>query len=115
MNKEFNKLQATISKNISNISKAFDDYQQGHFQERPAEFFCLELNGESGELANFEKKKWKGLNVAHEALAEEAADVFIALINYANSRGINMEAALMQKLQLIEDKRVELKGKGEKY
>ncbi|HOK14577.1 MAG TPA: hypothetical protein PK007_06595, partial [Candidatus Kapabacteria bacterium] len=79
------------------------------------EFFCLELNGEAGELANLEKKIWKGKLVQLEQVADEAADTFIALLNYANSRKINLAEAVAKKLKIIEQKRVELAKKGEDY
>ena len=66
---------------LSHIQKAFDDYQNNYFQKRSPEFFCLELNGEAGELANNEKKKWKGREIEHSSFEDEAADVFIALMN----------------------------------
>lgn len=105
-----------ISKeNLEEIQKQFDIYQKQNFPERSPEFFCLELNGEAGELANLEKKKWKGKNIDLNDLADEAADVLIALMNYSNSRGINLGDAVAKKLIKIEEKRVFLKDKGEEY
>jgi NTP pyrophosphatase (non-canonical NTP hydrolase) len=40
-------------------------------------------------------------------LAEEAADVFISLINYCNSRQINLEQAVTDKLKIIEERRLQ--------
>jgi NTP pyrophosphatase (non-canonical NTP hydrolase) len=97
------------------IQKYFDEYQINFFAERTGEFFCLELNGEAGELANLEKKKWKGKDIAQEALADEAADVFIALMNYSNARGIDLGKAVKAKLERIENKRLELANKGIEY
>lgn len=103
--KEF---QDVVKKNIAASQLEFDKYQKQCFPERPPEFFCLELNGEAGELANKEKKIWKGLDIPHEDLADEAADVFIALMNYSNSRNIDLCKAVAHKLKKIEDKRVAL-------
>jgi len=55
--KEFSQLIENISSKISKIQQNFDDYQKEFFPERSPQFFCLELNGEAGELANLEKKK----------------------------------------------------------
>lgn len=101
--------------NISLIQKGFDNYQVECFTKRPSEFFCLELNGEAGELANIEKKSWKGKHVGFEKFEDEAADVMIALINYSNAKGINLGEAIYNKLVHIENKRTKLAEKGEKY
>jgi NTP pyrophosphatase (non-canonical NTP hydrolase) len=94
-------LQATVVSHAAQIQEAFDRYQQACFIARSAEFFCLELCGEAGELANLEKKRWKGASVADERIRDEAADVFIALMNYANARGVNLAQAVADKLQRI--------------
>jgi NTP pyrophosphatase (non-canonical NTP hydrolase) len=39
--------------------------------------------------------------VADERIRDEAADVFIALMNYANARGVNLAQAVADKLQRI--------------
>jgi NTP pyrophosphatase (non-canonical NTP hydrolase) len=101
------KFQDVVEKNLSASQLEFDTYQQKCFPVRPPEFFCLELNGEAGELANKEKKIWKGIEIAHEELADEAADVFIALMNYSNSRKIDLGKAVAQKLMKIEEKRLD--------
>ena len=67
------------------------------------------------KLANLEKKKWKGKNIDLNDIADEAADVLIALMNYSNYRGINLGDAVAKKLIKIEEKRVFLKDKGEEY
>ncbi|MCL5990874.1 MAG: hypothetical protein M1419_02075, partial [Bacteroidetes bacterium] len=85
------------------IQSEFDSYQNNYFPKRTPEFFCLELNGEAGELANAEKKLWKGKNVENSLLEDEAADVFIALMNYSNSRKINLGEAVKEKLIKIEE------------
>jgi len=90
---------------IKEIQSAFDSYQRACFKERPAEFFALELNGEAGELANNEKKLWKGETVARELVEDEAADVFIALMNYCNAREIPLGRAVAAKLVTIEKRR----------
>lgn len=100
---------------LSKIQSDFNQYQINYFTERTPEFFCLELNGEAGELANLEKKKWKGRQVEQDKLADEAADVFIALMNYSNARGIDLGEAVYAKLQRIETKRAELEMNGEEY
>ncbi len=100
---------------LANIQRDFDGYQNQYFLQRSPEFFCLELNGEAGELANLEKKIWKGKFVQLEQIADEAADTFIALLNYANARKINLAKAVANKLKIIEKKRLELAQKGEDY
>ncbi len=103
------------SSQLQEIQSGFDDYQNKFFEKRSPEFFCLELNGEAGELANNEKKQWKGREIDHSAFADEAADVFIALMNYANSRGINLSEAVINKLQYIENKRLEMAKEGKNF
>lgn len=105
----------TVTECIPAVQKEFDKYQKEHFPVRSGEFFCLELNGEAGELANLEKKLWKGKDIAHEALADEAADVLIALMNYSNARKINLGEAVRTKLKKIDEKMKELKSRGESY
>lgn len=105
----------SIKNSVRKIQDLFDKYQKKCFTERGAEFFCLELNGEAGELANLEKKQWKGKSVEHERFSDEAADVFIALMNYCNARGINLEKAVINKLNIIEERRSLLESVGEKY
>jgi len=96
--------EATIlqtNEGLPGIQKAFDTYQQECFLQRPPEFFCLELCGEAGELANLEKKRWKGSTPNDVHTAEEAADVFIALMNFCNARGIELSQAVSSKLERI--------------
>jgi NTP pyrophosphatase (non-canonical NTP hydrolase) len=100
---------------LKDIQALFDAYQQTYFMERPPEFFALELCGEAGELANLEKKRWKGKEIAHTAIADEAADVFIALMNFANARSIDLAQAVCDKIQRIEHKRTYLAEQGEQY
>lgn len=90
------------------IQKKFDEYQKERFPVRSAEFFCLELCGEAGELANIEKKRWKGNIVPSAQFSDEAADVFIALMNYCNARGVELGKAVLKKLYIIEEKRSQL-------
>jgi len=94
-------LIASVIQGLEPIQLAFDAYQNACFIARPAEYFALELCGEAGELANLEKKRWKGVvpNEAHTA--EEAADVFIALMNFCNARGIELPIAVCRKLERI--------------
>lgn len=111
----FENLLEAIKNGLPDIQKFFDEYQSIFFPKRPPEFFCLELNGEAGELANAEKKLWKGKEIPNEKLEDESADVFIALLNYVNARKINLSEALHLKLHEIENKRIELSQKGESY
>ncbi len=100
---------------ISVVQDEFDVYQKALFPSRSPEFFCLELNGEAGELANLEKKLWKGKDIEFDRIADEAADVLIALMNYCNARKINLGEAVKLKLDRIEQKRAELAEKGLEY
>lgn len=109
------KIQETSKQNLKLIQEEFDLYQKQNFPERSPEFFCLELNGEAGELANLEKKLWKGKNIDIENIGDEAADVFIALMNYSNSRKIDLGDFVSQKLKKIEATRLLLKQNGEEY
>jgi len=104
-----------LQTSIEHIQFGFDAYQNESFDKRLPEFFCLELNGEAGELANLEKKAWKGKTIPHDRFNDEAADVLIALFNYANSRGINLGKAVFEKLQIIEANRAKLEEIGERY
>lgn len=110
-----NDLISNIEGQINQIQSQFGEYQNSYFPERSPEFFCLELNGEAGELANAEKKRWKGRYVDDEVYANEAADVFIALMNYANARGIDLSKAIKKKLLKIEKERIELEKQGKDY
>jgi len=106
--KSLENFKDVIKRVISESLSEFDLYQKQCFPVRPPEFFCLELNGEAGELANKEKKIWKGIDINHDELADEAADVFIALMNYSNSRNIDLGKAVANKLKVIEDRRLTL-------
>lgn len=101
----FEALLTACEELLPRLQSRFNAYQRENFPERMPEFFCLELCGEVGELANLEKKQWKGLTIEHERYADEAADVLIALINYANTRGIELGSALKTKLRIIEQQR----------
>jgi len=109
------KLISQIDDNLPVIQQGFDYYQEQFFKKKPPEFFCLELNGEAGELANLEKKLWKGRTISEDDLSDEAADVFIALINYCNSRNINLSSSLIKKLKIIEEIRLSRKEQGLDY
>ncbi len=87
---------------LNTLQAEFARYQQEAFPEREPKFFALELAGETGELANLEKKEWKGRKVERAAYTDEAADVMIALINYANARGIELGEAVSGKMAKIE-------------
>ena len=97
---------------LSRAQAGFAAYNAAAFPARPAEFFALELAGEAGEVANKEKKLWKGRSIAHEELADEAADVLIAVVNYANARGIDLGEAVAEKLREIERRRVRDRDEG---
>lgn len=105
-----NRLKEPSANGLKSIQNEFDNYQKQAFEERTSSFFALELCGESGELANLEKKIWRDptKEIEFDKLSDEAADVFIALMNYCNSRNIQLEDAVHSKLKRIEDKR--LKG-----
>ena len=87
----------------------FAAYQAAAFGKREPAFFALELCGEAGELANLEKKAWRGTKMTPEtfaqAVAEEAADVLITVLNYANARDINLARQVADKLKIIEHRR----------
>ncbi len=108
-------LLENLSNQMDIIQSNFDAYQNECFDKRSPEFFCLELNGEAGELANLEKKSWKGKIVPIERFEDEAADVMIALINYANARGISLGKSVHKKLISIEEIRYRLEQSGERY
>lgn len=93
---------------LKNIQNEFDVYQKNAFESRSPSFFSLELCGECGELANLEKKIWRdpSKEIEMEKLSDEAADVFIALMNYCNTRNIDLENSVMIKLVKIEEKRL---------
>ncbi len=92
---------------LAELQREFERYQTRAFPVRGANFFALELNGEAGELANLEKKAWKGKEIPSEEFADEAADVLIALLNYANARGIDLAVAVRMKMGIIDQKRLE--------
>ena len=84
------------------LQAEFARYQEEAFPEREPRFFALELAGETGELANLEKKEWKGREIDQAAYTDEAADVMIAVMNYANARGIDLAEAVSEKMAEIE-------------
>lgn len=92
---------------IARLQEEFDRYQKEAFPVRGANFFALELTGEAGELANLEKKAWKGKEIDTADFADEAADVLIALLNYANSRQIDLAPAVEKKMRFIDRRRIE--------
>lgn len=111
----FDRLLSAVQEGIGKVQKEFDAYQREKFALKTPEFFCLELNGEAGELANVEKKHWKGDHIEAERFEDEAADVMIALFNYSNARGINLAEAVNCKLKKIDSKRLVLEKQGKKY
>lgn len=94
---------------VQALQAEFAAYQAAAFGPREPAFFSLELCGEAGELANLEKKAWRGTKMTKEAfdeaVAEEAADVLIAVLNYANARQINLARQVADKLATIEHRR----------
>lgn len=104
-----------VANALQKVQSGFDDYQRDCFTKRSSEFFCLELNGEAGELANIEKKAWKGKFVEQELFESEAADVLIALMNYCNAKGVKLGDAVKDKLNVIEQKRTEMEQNNEQY
>lgn len=90
-----------VEEGLDPIQRAFDAYQSACFIARPPEFFALELSGETGELANLEKKRWRGSPVDEAHVADEAADVLISLMNFCNARGVNLATAVAAKLPRI--------------
>lgn len=110
----FDKNIETIFDSLLRIQSQVMSYQK-YFVSRSKEFYALELCGEVGELANIEKKAWKGRKISEEHLAEETADVFIALVNYCDARGINLAEAVKSKMLVIADRWVEKKKNGEEY
>ena len=98
---------------LGTLQTEFRRYQEAAFPHRPPRFFALELAGETGELANLEKKVWKGRRVNEADFVDEAADVCIALLNFANSRGIDLAAAVERKMRHIDrSRRAEPEGSG---
>ncbi len=91
---------------LYSLQAEFNKYQEAAFPQRLPRFFALELAGECGELANLEKKVWKGREIPDADFIDEAADVCIAIINYCNSRGIDLAAAVKLKMERIDGKRV---------
>lgn len=90
---------------LGTLQGEFRRYQEAAFPRRPPRFFALELAGEAGELANLEKKVWKGRSVASDEFADEVADVCIALLNFANSREIDVAASVRAKMSRIDRRR----------
>ena len=95
-------LLPTAYAGLRELQHEFRRYQEAAFPQRPPRFFALELAGETGELANLEKKVWKGRPVARDDFEDESADVCIALLNYVNSRGIDLAGAVREKMRRID-------------
>ncbi|MFZ9870011.1 MAG: hypothetical protein ACO3E0_02515 [Candidatus Kapaibacteriota bacterium] len=94
-------LQQHVSECLAVVQADFDAYQRRAFIERPSEFFALELCGEAGELANIEKKRWRGSDIDYDHRADEAADVLISLMNFCNAAGIDLATAVARKIDRI--------------
>lgn len=104
-------IKEVVSPHVEGLQKTqaeFARYQERAFVQRESNFFALELCGECGELANLEKKIWRDPSapVDMAKLSDEAADVFIALMNYCNARGVDLQNAVVQKLGRIEQRRL---------
>lgn len=97
-----------VVRGLRETQHEFGRYQTAAFEARVPGFFALELAGECGELANLEKKIWRDpSNLSpFDTLADEAADVFIALMNYCNSRNMDLQEAVEAKLVRIEERRM---------
>ncbi len=93
------------------LQAEFMAYQRAVFPAREPRFFALELCGEAGELANLEKKEWRGTVSEDADYADEAADVLIAVLNYANERGIDLAEAVSEKMAEIDRRRLENPGR----
>lgn len=91
---------------LKKLQKEFEDYQSKAFPTREPRFFALELAGEVGELANLEKKEWKGKKINDSDFLDETADTMIALMNYANSKGVDLSSAVSEKMKKIDEKRI---------
>lgn len=93
---------------LAETQESFLEYQLLAFGQRVPSFFALELAGEVGELANLEKKIWRDPENTPDfsRLSDEAADVFIALMNYCNARQIDLQPAVISKLKKIEERRL---------
>ncbi len=96
----------TNYRGLEKLQQEFEEYQEQAFPDRPARFFSLELCGEAGEVANLEKKDWKGIEIPPARFAEEAADTAIALLNYANARKIDLAFEVRRKMSKIENLRL---------
>ena len=90
---------------LRSLQEEFMCYQDAAFPRRSTRFFALELAGETGELANLEKKEWKGRPVDEAAFVDEVADVCIALLNFANGRGVDLAGAVDRKMRIVDAKR----------
>ncbi len=95
---------------LRDLQGEFETYQRAAFPEREPRFFALELCGEAGELANLEKKTWKGREVDEADFIDEAADVVIAIMNYANARNIDIAHAVSGKMAEIDRRRLREPG-----
>jgi NTP pyrophosphatase (non-canonical NTP hydrolase) len=96
---------------LRTLQEEFLAYQRSSFPDREPRFFALELCGEAGELANLEKKEWKGTPAPDADYADEAADVLIAVLNYANERGIDLAGAVSGKMAEIDRRRLSNPGR----
>ena len=56
--------------------------------------------------------RWR---IPRERVEDETADVFIAVLNYADARGIDLARVVAEKLRTIEARRLERAGRGEVY
>ncbi len=96
---DYHRVVRMVEEHVGHVQHAFNMHQRTFYPPRVREFFALELCGEAGELANIEKKRWKGMQIPESSFDEEAADVFIALFNYCNAAGVNLAYAVCSKLR----------------
>lgn len=87
-----------------NVSR--NESWDGHKNWTPAHW-GLALAGETGELCNIIKKRFRDGETAenHRALADEIADVFTYLLLLAHYTGVDLEQAYVRKFNEVSEKR----------
>ena len=66
----------------------------------PMEWGCA-LSGEVGELCNYLKKKRRGDKIPKKVLAHEISDIMTYLSLLADNLGIDMEASIIEKFNIV--------------
>jgi NTP pyrophosphatase (non-canonical NTP hydrolase) len=92
-------------------------FDAARFQSLGPGYIALSLAGEAGELANVVKKAWRvdpqigqpsGYDVVSpehgRLIADEIADVVMLSLVLANHLGIDVEAEVVRKLQVIDER-----------